>query len=191
MRPVDASRFPNIIERLAQGGLDPTSDPVPIAPAAHYMIGGVVTDDRGRSTLGGLYAVGECACTGVHGANRLASNSLSECFVFGRRAALAALDEPALAHSPRTPPPARRAPPLTEQTRETLWRCAGPLRDADGLARLAGDPHPLARAIAASALQRRETRGCHLRADFQATDPALDSLHWALGAAGEGWQRWN
>ena len=191
MRPVDASRFPNIAERLARGGLDPTRDPIPVAPAAHYMIGGVVTDHHGRSTLGGLYAVGECACTGVHGANRLASNSLSECFVFGRRAALAALDEPALAHSPSTPPPPPPGPALSEETRKALWRCAGPLRDAAGLAQLAADPHPLARAIAASALERRETRGCHLRADFPDTDPALNSHHWALEAAGGGWQRWD
>ena len=83
------------------------------------MIGGVVTDVDGRSTLPGLYAVGECACTGVHGANRLASNSLSECFVFGRRAALAALDEPPLPAAGAGPParrvavrsrPRRRAP---------------------------------------------------------------------------------
>ena len=93
LRPVDMRAFPNIVERLAGAGIDPERDLVPVAPAAHYMIGGVVTDEHGRSTLRGLYAVGECACTGVHGANRLASNSLSECFVFGRRAALRAVEE--------------------------------------------------------------------------------------------------
>ncbi len=191
MRAVDSARFPNITEKLAQGGLDPTRDSIPVAPAAHYMIGGVVTDDRGRSTLAGLYAVGECACTGVHGANRLASNSLSECFVFGRRAAHAALDEPPPGQGSKTPPPADPGPALTQETRDALWRHAGPLRDAAGLAQLAGDPHPLARAIAASALQRRETRGCHLRADFPATDSTLDSHHWVTGRAGQGWQRWD
>ena len=65
-----------------------------MAPAAHYLMGGIATDLEGRSTLPGLYAVGECACTGLHGANRLASNSLSECFVFGARAAAAAAGEP-------------------------------------------------------------------------------------------------
>ena len=76
-------------------GLTPESSPVPVAPAAHYLIGGVTTDLEGRTTLPGLFAVGECACTGLHGANRLASNSLSECFVFGSRAARAAVgDQP-------------------------------------------------------------------------------------------------
>ncbi|MGH2979583.1 MAG: L-aspartate oxidase, partial [Solirubrobacterales bacterium] len=104
LRPVDMSAFPNIVERLTGAGIDPERQLVPIAPAAHYMIGGIVTDERGRSTLPGLYAVGECSCTGVHGANRLASNSLSECFVFGRRAALCAVAEPV--PLPIGPPPA-------------------------------------------------------------------------------------
>ena len=189
MREIDPARFPNIAEKLALAGLDPRRDLVPIAPAAHYMIGGVVTDDHGRSTLGGLYAVGECACTGVHGANRLASNSLSECFVFGRRAVLAALDEPA-PPGRTTPPRVEEPAPLTEATRAALWREAGPLRDAAGLERLAADPHPLARAVASSALRREETRGCHQRSDFPATDPALDGLHWTLGRAGGSWQTW-
>jgi L-aspartate oxidase len=189
MRGIDNSRFPNIAEKLSQAGLDPRRDSIPVAPAAHYMIGGVVTDDRGRSTLAGLYAVGECACTGVHGANRLASNSLSECFVFGRRAALAALDEPAV---PRASEPARGdpGPRLTEATRDALWRGAGPLRGADGLADLASDPHPLARAIARSALERRETRGCHQRADFPGADPALDSQHRTVTGPGATWETW-
>jgi L-aspartate oxidase len=190
MRGIDTTRFPNIAERLAHADIDPRRDLIPVAPAAHYMIGGVVTDKHGRSTLPGLYAVGECACTGVHGANRLASNSLSECFVFGRRAALAALDEPSVAQ--RGSPPSDAAPPtLTPGTRDALWRYAGPLRDAAGLERLSGDPHPLARAIALSALQRRESRGCHLRSDFPAVDPALDFRHWALSRAGAGWEAWN
>jgi L-aspartate oxidase len=176
LRPVDMRAFPNIVERLAGAGIDPERDLVPVAPAAHYMIGGVVTDERGRSTLRGLYAVGECACTGVHGANRLASNSLSECFVFGRRAALCAVEEPVPAPSGpplTTDPPGRPA----EETRAALWRDAGPVRDAAGLTRLAGDPYPLARLIATSALERRESRGCHLRADHPAVDPALDGVH--------------
>ena len=189
MRGVDPERFPNIAEKLALAGLDPRRDLIPVAPAAHYMIGGVVTDDHGRSTLPGLYAVGECACTGVHGANRLASNSLSECFVFGRRAALAALDEPPAADAGSPPPPGQSQSPA-DATREALWRDAGPLRDAEGLTRLAGDPHPLARAIALSALRREETRGCHQRADFPATDPALDARHWTLSRETAGWRAW-
>jgi L-aspartate oxidase len=179
LRPVDMRAFPNIVERLAAGGFDPQRDLVPVAPAAHYMIGGIVTDERGRSRLPGLYAVGECASTGVHGANRLASNSLSECFVFGRRAALCAVEEPA--PLPAGPPPAARPPVRPdESTRAALWRDAGPARDAGGLERLAADPYPLARLIARSALERRESRGCHLRTDYPAVDPELDRTHTVL-----------
>ena len=95
LRPIDRSRFPALMQRLAEAGFDPGAQPVPVAPAAHYTMGGVVTDLHGATSLDGLYAAGECACTGVHGANRLASNSMLECLVFGRRAALAALDEAA------------------------------------------------------------------------------------------------
>jgi L-aspartate oxidase len=88
--------FLSISEGLAKYGLDLARDLIPVAPAAHYCMGGIRTDVDGRSTLPGLYAAGEVACTGVQGANRLASNSLLECLVFGRRAALAAIhDEPA------------------------------------------------------------------------------------------------
>ncbi len=100
MRAVDPAHFPNVVSVLRRAGLDPARELIPVAPAAHYMMGGIATDLDGRSSLPALYAVGECACTGLHGANRLASNSLSECFVFGRRAALAALDEPALTSVP-------------------------------------------------------------------------------------------
>src|SRR5437763_7959926 len=88
MRDVDPALFPNVVTALRSAGLDPEREPVPVAPAAHYMMGGIATDLDGRATLRGLYAVGECSCTGLHGANRLASNSLTECFVFGKRAAV-------------------------------------------------------------------------------------------------------
>lgn len=94
MRTIDPALFPNVVNALREAGLDPARELVPVAPAAHYTMGGIVTDLHARSRVPGLYAVGETACTGLHGANRLASNSLSECFVFGRRAAHAALDEP-------------------------------------------------------------------------------------------------
>ena len=90
LRGIDPERFPSIFESLRDAGIDPAPEPVPVAPAAHYEMGGVATDLDGRTSLPGLYAVGECACTGLHGANRLASNSLSECFVLGSRAARAA-----------------------------------------------------------------------------------------------------
>jgi L-aspartate oxidase len=190
LRPVDMRSFPNISERLHAAGIDADRDLVPVSPAAHYMIGGVVTDEDGRATMPGLYAVGECASTGVHGANRLASNSLSECFVFGRRAALCAVDEGVA--TPAGPPPEPPAPTLTtEETRAALWTNAGPARNAAGLERLCADPHPLARLIAANALARRESRGCHLRTDHPAVDRKLDGVHLVAGAAGPHPQSWD
>jgi L-aspartate oxidase len=182
LRAVDETRFRNVFQACRAAGIDPAAEPVPVAPAAHYLIGGVVTDLAGRTTLDGLYAIGECACTGLHGANRLASNSLSECFVFGARAAAAAAAEPA--HGSPPPLPAWRFQPPTEATREALWRQAGPVRDAASLERLLNEPYPLARIIARSALERRESRGVHRRADFPRADPALDGVH--LVVAGDG-----
>ena len=107
LRPVDRARFPALMERIAAAGFHPESEPIPVAPAAHYTMGGVVTDLDGATDVPGLYAAGECACTGVHGANRLASNSMLECLVFGRRAALAALER-AMAGVRPLPCPFRR-----------------------------------------------------------------------------------
>jgi L-aspartate oxidase len=193
MREVPAERFPNIVEALARVELDPRRDLIPVAPAAHYMIGGVATDLDAHSTLPGLFAVGECACTGLHGANRLASNSLSECFVFGRRAARAAASEPAPDRARSGPPPAPRpASPPSEKTRAAIARDAGLVRDAAGLARLTEDPHPLARLIGRAGLERRESRGCHLRSDFPAADPALDECHLVdTGPEGQQWRPWS
>jgi L-aspartate oxidase len=165
-----------VVGALREAGLDPTQELVPVAPAAHYMMGGIVTDADGASEVPGLYAVGECGCTGLHGANRLASNSLSECLVFGRRAALAALDEPPA--TPVAPPPAPAPLPTpSHATRAALWERAGLERDAEGLRGLLDDPHPLARLIAGSALERAESRGAHRRRDFPDTDPGLDLQH--------------
>ena len=145
-----ATAIPSLMATLEEAGYDPADEPVPVSPAAHYAIGGIVTDLDGRTTVPGLYAAGECACTGVHGANRLASNSLLECLVFGRRAGLAALDGPrfdnacdnlSLADVCRDPGAA-------------LWRDAGLIRSAAGLAaaaRLAAPARPRDRRLRARA----------------------------------------
>jgi L-aspartate oxidase len=182
LRGLDPDRFPNVFESLDDAGLDPLSEPVPVSPAAHYTMGGITVDLNGRSSLPGLYAVGECSCTGLHGANRLASNSLSECFVFGSRTARATVGESAAAARP--PLPEWRFEPPTEATREAVWRLAGPLRQPQQLSELRGDPYPLAAAIATSALERAESRGGHLRADHPGIDRALDGIHIVLGPDG-------
>jgi L-aspartate oxidase len=192
MRTVDLGRFPSVDARLAEAGLDPQREPVPVAPAAHYTMGGVASDLDCRSTLPGLYAVGECSCSGVHGANRLASNSLAECFVFGRRAALAALNEPAV---PAAAPPAPEGGSLavpTPATRAALWRLAGLRRDAAGLRELAEDAFPLARLIGAACLAREESRGAHQRLDHLARNPSLDGMHTLVAPGAEPrFERWH
>jgi L-aspartate oxidase len=183
LRHIGLNAFPNIADALGREGFRPERDPIPVAPAAHYAMGGVLTDLHGRSSVDGLYAVGECACTGLHGANRLASNSLAECLVFGRRAALSAVEEPLAgvgddvhgAGLPRVEP----------ATRDRLWRYAGVERDAEGLARLLEDPHPLARLVAASALAREETRGAHQRRDRPRTDEGFDFRHVVVAGDGD------
>jgi L-aspartate oxidase len=201
MREIDPALFPNVVGALTEAGIDPSRETIPVAPAAHYVMGGIVTDLDGRSTLPGLYAVGEAACTGLHGANRLASNSLSECFVFGARAAGAALGEPPV-------PPGRRwparpgggegpealgeIPPVGPETRTAIWEHAGLARERTGLELLAQDPHPLARLVAGCALFRAESRGAHVRDDHPDRDAGLDRRHTVVDRDGKTrMERWN
>jgi L-aspartate oxidase len=189
MRGLSEARFPNIFEALRAAGHDPAREPIPVSPASHYVMGGIATDLEGRSSLPGLFAVGECACTGLHGANRLASNSLTECFVLGARAAAAASAEP----DPGEPPesPSWRFEPPPAETREAVWRLAGPLRRAAQLDALLSDPYPLARLIARFALQREESRGSHRRLEYPDRDPKLDGQHIICRADELRWQAWD
>jgi len=170
--------FPAVFAACLAGGIDPRTQPIPVAPACHYHMGGIATDAEGRTSLRGLYAAGECASTGVHGANRLASNSLVEAAVFGSRAGRAAAAETAPGDGPLSAVTAPALPgPALQQLRQAMSRDAGVVRDAVGLARLLGEidalealhgraaPLVAARLVAFAAQARTESRGAHFRAD--------------------------
>lgn len=170
-------RFPRIYETCLQYGIDLEREAAPVAPAAHYAMGGVWSDLDGRTSLPGLYAAGEVACTGVHGANRLASNSLLEGVVFGARAGIAMREAP----PGRGRPGAGNARPAGAGDVDVppiAWDYCGIVRDATGLRRgielLDGDKTNLAtvaRLIAQCALAREESRGAHFRTDFPESRP--------------------
>ena len=185
-----ARRFPGIYRICLARGIDPRKDKIPVTPAAHYMMGGIVTDLAGRSSLERLYACGEVSCTGVHGANRLASNSLLEGLVFAERVARDMVSMPKLARAPRVAPwtvlPLRdrgAAQVAADSIRELMWNDAGIHRTAKGLRhcidQLGGIASRLppgateernmvdtALLIAEAALMRKESRGGHFRSDF-------------------------
>ena len=189
-------RFPAVFAACMSGGIDPRVDPIPVAPAAHYHMGGIATDLDGFTGVDGLWAVGECACTGVHGANRLASNSLLDGLVFGRRAAVALRGAPARAIKAleAAAPPALPAPAL-QRLRQVMALEAGMERDGAGLTRLialiddlearygAGPALVAARFVAAGALARTESRGGHFRTDFPGRAETARSTRLTLSAA--------
>ncbi len=193
-------RFPGIIEELHKRGFNPEEEPVPSTPVAHYMMGGIATDLHGRTGVARLFACGECASYGVHGANRLASNSLLDGLVFGKRSAAAmaqtepfavASEEQAAAckqnHIPAAPAD------LKPQIQQLMWKQVGIIRDGDGLGRaqaqlaewadqISASTRPtlpeieaanmcqVGMLMAAAALHRTESRGAHYRTDFPDTD---------------------
>ncbi|HET6877475.1 MAG TPA: L-aspartate oxidase [Jatrophihabitans sp.] len=171
-------RFPTVMTSCAQIGVDMTREPIPVAPAEHFLCGGVRVDRNGATDVPGLYAVGEVAATGVHGANRLASNSMLEGMVFGRRVAAAlTLDLPPAATSVSSAP--LLDDPAPDRVRAILSKYAGIRRDAAGLAAAAeelaempaGSLALVARSVVAAATARVESRGCHWRTDHPHADP--------------------
>lgn len=184
--PAFPDHFPTVFAACAQAGIDPRTMPIPVAPAAHYHMGGILTDLWGRTTLEGLSAVGECASTGAHGANRLASNSLLEAVVFADRIATRLREGPLAA--PSTAASAAALPRLDHEGLQALRRAmsedAGVARDSAGLARLRDRIAALgaaqgrtsevlaAAAVCLGAQRREESRGGHARTDFPApVDP--------------------
>jgi L-aspartate oxidase len=182
-----ATRFPTVTTACRAAGIDPVRQPIPVVPGAHYSCGGVVTDICGQTELPGLFAVGEVARTGMHGANRLASNSLLEGLVVGGRAGKAAAAHAQAAGRPRaaTRDPVRGAALRRGDLQRAMTRDASVVRDADGLRRLTDtlSAAPVrgvagrvdledagltvtAHAVAAAALAREESRGCHRRAEY-------------------------
>jgi len=190
-----AERFPGVTEYCRSAGIDPARDLIPIAPAAHYHMGGVLTDATGRTSLDGLWAAGEVASTGAHGANRLASNSLLEAVVYAARIAEdigGLMPMPGAADWPDTGTrhdvaPAQAASPRERKLRDLMTANVGVIRDGDGLTRALAQIAALEREaatpalrntataallVAAAALRRTESRGGHYRSDYPKADPA-------------------
>lgn len=190
-------RFPTVFGLCMNDGIDPRAEPMPVAPAAHYHMGGIVTDLRGRTSLPGLWAVGEAARTGAHGANRLASNSLLEGAVFGERAGTdigaTDLEQVGVAGTRRAAadpgPKPERQPDVVAALRDLMWERVGLVRERAGLVASLEEMDRLgaklgsgtsearnmltaARLVATAALIRTESRGGHYRSDHPAASSA-------------------
>ncbi|MDJ0512050.1 MAG: L-aspartate oxidase [Methyloceanibacter sp.] len=190
--PGIAEKFPTVVSTCHSAGIDPAQEPIPVAPAAHYHMGGVLVDVQGRSTVDGLWACGEVTSTGAHGANRLASNSLLEAVVFGARvaedisAALPPLPTLNLHVATRGGTPSSGSAAAEQTLRETMSANVGVVRDAEGLSETLGTIIALeresdgdtelanmlltAKLIAAAAYERTESRGANFRSDYPRTD---------------------
>jgi L-aspartate oxidase len=207
------ARFPRIYETCLKHNVDITVDLIPIRPAAHYLMGGIRTDLQGRTSVPGLFAAGEVACTGVHGANRLASNSLLEGLVFGSRAGQTMREEKsdnkppaaAVAASPANSASGADTEPLIRDIQQLMWKHVGIVRTRQGMTEAlqllqaaservppttsrrngeAGNIHTAALLITRSALARLESRGAHYRTDYPAHDDAKFKKHSIVGEKG-------
>ena len=190
-------QFPTVFASCIAAGIDPTREPIPVAPAAHYHMGGILTDARGRCTVDGLWACGEVASTGAHGANRLASNSLLEAVVFGARVAkdiastvpIADPKRGALHETAGAAKASGDGDAAERRLRAAMTEGAGVIRDAQSLRHALGEIAALeggnesdyrlanmlatAKLIAAAALKRKESRGAHFRSDYPIPDESL------------------
>jgi L-aspartate oxidase len=194
-----ARRFPSVTALCRDAGLDPARTPIPVRPAAHYHMGGVKVDARGRTSIASLWACGEVAATGLHGANRLASNSLVEALAFAKWIALDIGGLAARAGTrPAMVPNTMPAPEPLAAIRARMEQKLGVIREARGLAaavaefgaRDSDDAAAVGLLIAASAMLRRESRGGHFRADFPVAKPEFArsseiTLHQARALAAE------
>lgn len=180
LRPISKQIWPHDFQKidatLRECGFDPEQDLIPISPAAHYHCGGVLTSVSGQTTVEGLFALGETACTGLHGANRLASNSLLECVVMGMSFAQMGVDSEVALKPPAEvdamEPLAQEEGPITNLSRQVMWDCVGIVRNhvslSQALEQYSSQGRAVEHCVAYSAWKRTQSLGCHFRSDSEA-----------------------